>query len=169
MLSNTDSGGLSGNVPARDGVTADMSSIRAVEIGRPRSWSAKSKRRRPEQHRHAPRSTPRAHQPTIEARQREVRSPRPHQSLQVKLARVVTFALRLHALALTPGTARSDAPAGSECVSECLDGHENIMGTFGEGWQDDIPGAGSCRQVGNKPECTIFDSRTLGRANPPHA
>ena len=79
----------------------------------------------------SPRPTTRAHQAAIQVGQRQVRTTGPNQGLKVQFARVIAFALGLHALALTPCAARSDAPTCSECVSEGFHDHENIMGTLG--------------------------------------
>jgi hypothetical protein len=86
--------------------------------------------RRLKQNRHSLGLAARAHEPAIEARQREVRPTRPDQGLNVKLASVVAFAFGFHALALAPCAANGDAPASRECVSNGFHDHENIMGTL---------------------------------------
>ena len=58
------------------------------------------------QHNHSARPAARAHEPAIQARQREIRTLRPHQRLKIEFARVLALAQGLHALALAPRAAR---------------------------------------------------------------
>ena len=75
-------------------------------------------------------STSRAHQPRLQPRQREVRSPRANQRVEIELLAIDASPHRLRALAVAIGAPHVHLPAEASRNSQYLDFHENESGTL---------------------------------------
>lgn len=85
--------------------------------------------RRLEHDRYAVTSASRTHEPRLQAREGEVRSSRANQSVEVELLPIDASPDRLRALAITIGAPHVHLPTKASRDTQCLDFHENEIGT----------------------------------------